>query len=37
VNSQPETLPQHFLEKARLYGRDKVALRQKEFGDLAGI
>ena len=32
MNSQPETLPQHFLEKARLYGRDKVALRQKEFG-----
>ena len=32
MDSQPETLPQHFLEKARRYGRDKIALRQKEFG-----
>jgi long-chain acyl-CoA synthetase len=32
VSSQPETLPQYFLEKARQYGRNKVALRQKEFG-----
>lgn len=29
---QPVTLPQYFLEKAQRYGRDKVALRQKELG-----
>jgi long-chain acyl-CoA synthetase len=30
--SERETLPQHFLEKVRRYGRNKVALRQKELG-----
>jgi len=29
---QPETLPQFLLEKARLYGDTKTALREKEFG-----
>lgn len=29
---EPETLPQFFLQKVAQYGRDKVALRQKELG-----
>ncbi len=29
---QPETFPQFLLEKARLYGEKKTALREKEFG-----
>jgi len=29
---QPETFPQFLLEKARLYGDKKTALREKEFG-----
>lgn len=28
----PETLPQHFVHKAKTYPASKVALRQKEFG-----
>ncbi|RME45005.1 MAG: long-chain fatty acid--CoA ligase [Chloroflexi bacterium] len=27
-----ETLPQHLVEKAKQYGHDKVALREKEYG-----
>jgi long-chain acyl-CoA synthetase len=30
--TEPQTLPQYFLEKVEKYGREKVALRQKEFG-----
>ncbi|UCG22842.1 MAG: AMP-binding protein [Chloroflexota bacterium] len=30
--TDPETLPQYFLQKVEQYGSDKVALRQKEFG-----
>lgn len=30
--SQPQTIPQHFLERTNHYGVEKVALRQKEFG-----
>ncbi len=30
--SEPQTLPQHFLEKVGSYSPDKIALRQKEFG-----
>ncbi|MCB0033917.1 MAG: AMP-binding protein [Anaerolineales bacterium] len=30
--SQPQTLPQHFLDKVKHYPADKVALRQKELG-----
>jgi long-chain acyl-CoA synthetase len=30
--SEPQTLPQFFLQKVQKYGADKVALRQKEFG-----
>lgn len=31
--NEPQTLPQYFLERVRQYGRrNKVALRQKEFG-----
>jgi len=29
---QPETLPQFLVEKARLYGDKKTALREKEYG-----
>ncbi|MDX1612686.1 MAG: AMP-binding protein [Candidatus Promineifilaceae bacterium] len=29
---QPETLPQHFMDKVQRYGPSKIALRQKEFG-----
>ncbi len=28
----PQTLPQYFLQQVEKYGRDKIALRQKEFG-----
>ena len=28
----PETMPQYFLQNAKKFGADKVALRQKEFG-----
>ncbi|MFQ5437031.1 MAG: AMP-binding protein, partial [Anaerolineae bacterium] len=28
----PQTLPQYFLQKAKRYGRNKIAVRQKEFG-----
>lgn len=30
--TEPQTLPQYFLQKVQKYGQDKVALRQKEFG-----
>jgi long-chain acyl-CoA synthetase len=30
--TDPQTLPQYFLQKVDQYGPDKVALRQKEFG-----
>lgn len=30
--NNPETLPQHFLEKVGQYGSRKIALRQKEYG-----
>jgi long-chain acyl-CoA synthetase len=30
--TEPQTLPQYFLERVAQYGPDKVALRQKEFG-----
>ncbi|MCI0396346.1 MAG: AMP-binding protein, partial [Chloroflexi bacterium] len=30
--TEPQTVPQYFLQKVRHYGRNKVALRQKEFG-----
>jgi len=30
--TEPQTLPQYFLEKVKQYSPDKVALRQKEFG-----
>lgn len=30
--SEPQTLPQFFLEKAKLYTDNRVAMRQKEFG-----
>lgn len=32
MDKQPATLPQYFLEKVQRYGRNKVALRQKELG-----
>ena len=30
--SNPQTLPQYFLQRVQTYGASKVALRQKEFG-----
>ena len=30
--TEPQTLPQYFLQKVEIYGQDKVALRQKELG-----
>lgn len=30
--SEPQTIPQYFLQQVHKYGRDKVALRQKELG-----
>ncbi len=30
--TEPQTLPQYFLQKVSQYGPDKIALRQKEFG-----
>jgi long-chain acyl-CoA synthetase len=30
--TEPQTLPQYFLQKVQKFGQDKVALRQKEFG-----
>jgi long-chain acyl-CoA synthetase len=30
--TEPQTLPQYFLQQVQNYGHDKVALRQKEFG-----
>lgn len=30
--SEPETIPQYFLEKVQTYGVGKIALRQKELG-----
>lgn len=30
--TEPQTLPQYFLQKVARYGPDKIALRQKEFG-----
>ena len=29
---EPQTIPQYFLHKVQRYGRNKTALRQKEFG-----
>jgi long-chain acyl-CoA synthetase len=30
--SEPQTIPQYFLERVREYGANKIALRQKEMG-----